>query len=189
MHSLRLASGAEALVARVIAAEGVAGFGFSLAIEPAVARDMAGWDAYARARGAPLWRLLARRRTAEVPLERDEAPTLRPDWEAARRAIAERRDRVLRVDPFAWGSLEIVQTIAASAAAYGTPLALLAPNAHPWELAWCAALAGDGDRVIVRGTPPAPFVESPEEPGIGVDWALEPAFGRIVWLDGSALKL
>lgn len=186
MHSLRLASGAEALAARVVAQGGVHGFGFALALEPAVARDMAGWDAYAKSRGAPLWRLLARRASPRVPIERDEEPALRPDWEAARRAMAERRHRVLRVDPFAWGSLESVQTIAAAAAQGGVPLALLAPNAHPWEIAWCAALAGAGDRVILRRDPPSPFVESPEEPGIGVPWTIEPAFGSIRWLDPPA---
>lgn len=188
MHSLRLASGAEALAARVVAQGGVHGFGFALALEPAVARDMAGWDAYAKSRGAPLWRLLARRASPRVPVERDEEPALRPDWAAARRAMAERRHRVLRVDPFAWGSLESVQTIAAAAAQGGVPLALLAPNAHPWEIAWCAALAGAGDRVILRRDPPAPFFESAEEPGIGVNWTLEPAFARIAWLDASVLR-
>jgi len=185
---MRLASGAEALAARVVTQDGVHGFGFSLDLEPAVARDMAGWDAYAKSRGAPLWRMLARRTSPRVPVERDEEPALKPDWEVARRAMAEPRHRVLRVDPFAWGSLEMVQTIAAAAAEFGMPLALLAPNAHPWEIAWCAALAGAGDRVILRRDPPAPFVESSEEPGIGVSWTLEPGFARIAWLDASVLR-
>jgi L-alanine-DL-glutamate epimerase-like enolase superfamily enzyme len=183
---MRLSSGAEALAARVVAQGEVHGFGFSLELEPAVARDMAGWDAYARSRGAPLWRLLARRVSPRVPLARDDEPALKPDWEAARRAMAEKRHRLLRVDPFAWGSLELVQTLAAAAAEFAIPLALLAPSAHPWEIAWCAALAGRDDRVIVRREPPAPFVESPDEPGSGVPWALEPTFGSIRWLDPPA---
>jgi len=181
---MRLASGAEALVARVVLRSGGHGFGFSLTMEPQVARDMAAWDAHARARGLPLWRLLGRRARARVPLVRDEEPALAPDWEAARRAIAQRPAAPLRLDPFAWGSLESVQTVAAAAARFGSPLALLAPNAHPWEIAWCAALAGEADRVIVRGEPPAAFAAPAEEPGIGVNWSLEPSFAAIRWLDG-----
>jgi len=41
VHSLRLRNGAEALVARVMTADGVAGFGFSLGPEALPARDMA----------------------------------------------------------------------------------------------------------------------------------------------------
>lgn len=157
-------------------------------MEPAVARDMAGWDAYAKSRRAPLWRLLGRRASPRVPIERDEEPALKPDWEAARRTMAERRHRLLRVDPFAWGSLEMVQTVATAAAEFAIPLALLAPNSHPWEIAWCAALASTDDRVILRRDPPAPFFESSDEPGTGVNWALEPAFAKIVWLDASVLR-
>jgi L-alanine-DL-glutamate epimerase-like enolase superfamily enzyme len=166
----------------VIADGGAAGFGFSLGMDPAVARDMAAWDAWARSRGLALWRALGRRRSPRVPLEKDGEPALKPDWEAARRAMAEKRYRLLRVDPFAWGSLEMVQTIAGAAAELKIPLALLAPNGHPWEIAWCAALAGDPDRVIVRAEPTASFLESPDAPGSGVDWSLEPAFGAVRWL-------
>ena len=49
VHSLRIASGAEALVARVLAADGTAGYGFTLNLDAGVARDMAAWDALARA--------------------------------------------------------------------------------------------------------------------------------------------
>jgi hypothetical protein len=46
---MRLASGDEALVARVLTKDGKAGFGFSLALDAAEARHMAEWSAGARA--------------------------------------------------------------------------------------------------------------------------------------------
>ncbi len=46
---MRLASGEEALVARVLTKDGKAGFGFSLALDATEARHMAEWDAGARA--------------------------------------------------------------------------------------------------------------------------------------------
>ena len=46
---MRLASGEEALVARVLTQDGKAGFGFSLALDATEARHMAEWDAGARA--------------------------------------------------------------------------------------------------------------------------------------------
>lgn len=170
----------------MIAEGGIAGYGFSLQMEPAVARDMARWDAYAKTRGAPLWRLLGRRASARVPLGRDDAPAIKPDWQAAQRAIREKRHRLLHADPFAWGSLEAVQTLAAAAAECGVALALLAPHAHLWEIAWCATLAGAGERVILRREPETAFAESPDTAGIGVNWALEPAFAAIRWLDPPA---
>ena len=58
VHSLRVASGDEALVARVLAADGTAGFGFTLNLDAGVARDMAAWDALGRSKGVPLHALL-----------------------------------------------------------------------------------------------------------------------------------
>ena len=49
MQSIRLASGEEALVARVIADGGKAGFGFSFRLDAAEARHMAEWQLGARA--------------------------------------------------------------------------------------------------------------------------------------------
>lgn len=46
---MRLASGEEALVARVLTKDGNAGFGFSLALDATEARHMAEWNAGARA--------------------------------------------------------------------------------------------------------------------------------------------
>ena len=46
---MRLASGQEVLVARVLTAEGKAGFGFSLRLDAQEARHMAEWAAGARA--------------------------------------------------------------------------------------------------------------------------------------------
>ncbi len=45
VHSMRLASGDEALVARVVTAAGKIGYGFSFGLEATEARHMAEWDA------------------------------------------------------------------------------------------------------------------------------------------------
>jgi hypothetical protein len=45
---MRLASGEEVLVARVLTAEGKSGFGFSFRLDATEARHMAEWDAGAR---------------------------------------------------------------------------------------------------------------------------------------------
>lgn len=55
---MRLADGKEALVVRVLAHGGVAGYGFTLRENVAAARAMACWDAAAKAAGRPLWQLL-----------------------------------------------------------------------------------------------------------------------------------
>ena len=85
---------------------------------------------------------------------KDENPSIPPDWTALRKDILDGRYDLLRIDPFAWGSVEMVQTIAAVAAAFDLGIALLAPNAHPWEIQYCAALAatlkGDDTRIIVQ---------------------------------------
>lgn len=48
VQSMRLASGQEALVARVLAKDGKTGFGFSLRLDATEARHMAEWHAGAR---------------------------------------------------------------------------------------------------------------------------------------------
>lgn len=164
--------------------DGTAGYGFSLDLDAAVARDMAAWDGHAKSAGKPLWRMLGGTR-AEVPVAQDGEPALAPDWEPLHRGMQARRYKLVRFDPFAWGSLEKVQNIVAAAAKLGTPVALLAPNAHPWEIAWCAALAGDGGKVILRVAPPEAALVRPETSGSGVDWASEPAFAAIRWLAPS----
>ena len=58
MQSLRLASGQEALVARVLTTEGKAGFGFSFQLDATEARHMAEWDAGVRAEKPRLDRAL-----------------------------------------------------------------------------------------------------------------------------------
>jgi L-alanine-DL-glutamate epimerase-like enolase superfamily enzyme len=184
VHSLRLASGAEALAARVRTAEGDIGFGFTLNDDAGVARDMAAWDALARAKGVPLHVLLGGSHRGSVPVLKDEEPALPPDWTALRRDILANRHELLRVDPFAWGSLEMVQTIAAAANAFDLGIALLAPNAHPWELQYCAALAatlrGEDTRIIVRSEL-LPTMPIAEVAGLGIDWSLEPSFKSIQW--------
>ncbi len=154
------------------------GFGFSLGMDAAVARDMAAWNAYAQEKKQPLWKVLGGTRQ-EIPVVKDDLPALAPDWEKVRRAMMEKSYKLIRIDPFAWGSVEAVQSVRAGAESLKIPLALLAPNAHPWEIAWCATLAGDAGRVILRRDPPQPTAK-PE-----IDWSLEPAFGSIRWLDPS----
>jgi L-alanine-DL-glutamate epimerase-like enolase superfamily enzyme len=170
VHSLRLASGAEALVARVqVAGAGgrpVAGLGFTLNDEAIVARDMAYWDAAARARGLPLHALFG-------PLQRASVEVCPPQAGAP------------ALDPWQCLTLRALLQAACSAGEQGgaTVRALLAPNAHPWELAWCTALAGllpagawcirsrDG-----RGMRPVPLA-----PGHDIDWSLEPGFAALDW--------
>jgi len=191
VHSLRLTAGrcagAEALAARVRLEDGTLGYGFTPSDDAGVARDMAAWDALARSKGVALPVLLGGLRRERVRIEKDDRPAIAPDWPALRKAILERKHDLLRIDPFAWGSLEQVVTVAASANAVGLGVALLAPNTHPWELQYCAALAatfrGDDTRIILRTSPEKSEIEVKGEPGIGIDWSLEPAFGRIRWLD------
>lgn len=182
---MRTAAGAEALVARVLAAGGTAGFGFTLNLEAGVARDMAAWDALGRTKGVPLFTLLGGSYRGSVACVRDDQPAIPPDWAAFRKDILDNRYELLRIDPFAWGSVEMVQTIAAAAAAFDLGIALLAPNAHPWEIAYCAALAatlqGDDTRIIVRDEPPVPSVQVSGTPGVGVDWTLEAGFAQLKW--------
>ena len=185
VHSLRVASGAEALVARVLAADGTAGFGFTLNLDAGVARDMAAWDALARAKGVPLHGLLGGSYRKAVSIFKDELPAITPDWNLLRKEILESRHELLRIDPFAWGSVEMVQTIAAVAGAFDLCIALLAPNAHPWELQYCAALAasfrGEDTGIIVRCEPSFSSIPVSESPGIGIEWKAEPSFGKIQW--------
>ena len=185
VHSLRVASGAEALVARVLAADGTAGFGFTLNLDAGVARDMAAWDVLARAKEVPLYGLLGGSYRKEVKTLTDEHPAIPPDWTALRKDILEGRHDLLCIDPFAWGSVEMVQTIAAVASAFDLSIALLAPNAHPWEIQYCAALAatlkGEDTRIVVRSALSFTSILISEEKGIGIDWSLEPAFSKIQW--------
>lgn len=165
VHSLRILSGAEALVARVLTTEGWAGYGFTLNLDAATARDMAAWDALARSRAVPLCTLLGGCRRQSVAVECDSG-----------------RGTLLRVDPFAVGSVEGVRAIIAPD---HRALALLAPNAHPWEIAYCAALAaayaGSDVRIVSPAEPPFASIAVPEVPGVGVDWSLEPAFAALRW--------
>ncbi|MEW6689371.1 MAG: hypothetical protein AB1452_09820 [Pseudomonadota bacterium] len=181
VHSLRLASGAEALVARVLAAGGTAGYGFTLNDDAGVARDMAAWDALARSKGVSLCGLFGKS-GQKIRIEKDEDPSVPADWSALRKAILEKRYKLLRIDPFAWGSLEMVQTIAASA--QGVPIALLAPNAHPWELQYCAALAAalaNDTRIISRKDLQEKELQVNAAPGIGIDWSVEAGYSQIRW--------
>jgi L-alanine-DL-glutamate epimerase-like enolase superfamily enzyme len=184
VHSLRVASGAEALVARVRIAGGTEGYGFTLNEDAAVARDMAAWDALGRSKGVPLYGLLGGTYRRTVKCMKDELPAISPDWTSLRKDILDGRHELLRIDPFAWGSVEMVQTIAAVANAFDLSIALLAPNAHPWEIQYCAALSatlkGEDTRIIVRSDLSS-SVSVSELPGMGIDWAVEPSFSKIQW--------
>ena len=172
VHSVRIASGAEALVARVLAKNGAVGFGFTLNMDAGVARDMAAWDAVGISRGVPLYGLLGGSYRKKVKIIKDEDPAIPPDWTALRKGILDNRYDLLRIDPFAWGSVEQVVTIAAVAQAFDLGIALLAPNAHPWEIRYCAALAatikGEDTKIIVR-FPSNDLISVSELPGIGID--------------------
>jgi L-alanine-DL-glutamate epimerase-like enolase superfamily enzyme len=184
VHSMRVASGDEALVARVLAAGGVAGYGFTLNLDAGVARDMAAWDALGRAKGVPLFGLLGGSYGKKINLAQDENPAIPPDWTALRKDILDGKHEMLRIDPFAWGSIEMVQTIGAVANAFDLGIALLAPNAHPWEIQYCASLAaalrGEDTRIIVRKGG-ARELKVSDQPGIGIDWSVEPSFSKIQW--------
>ena len=184
VHSIRVASGAEALVARVRAVDGTHGFGFTLNDDAGMARDMAAWDALGRSKGVPLHALLGGTHRKTVGIEKDENPSVPRDWTALRKGILANEYDLLRIDPFAWGSVEQISTIAAAAPAFDLGLALLAPNAHPWEVQYCAALAatirGEDTKIIVRSAFP-PEIPVSDKPGIGIDWSYEPAFGKIQW--------
>ena len=185
VHSLRLASGAEALAARVLLTGGSAGFGFTLNDDAGIARDMAAWDALARGKAVPLHALLGGSHRKTLRIEKDENPAIPPDWTALRKGILDNRFDLLRIDPFAWGSVEMVQTIAAAANAFDLGIALLAPNAHPWEIQYSAALAatlrGDDARIILRSSPIEKTMPVKDQPGIGIDWSIEPGFSKIQW--------
>ena len=181
---MRVASGAEALVARVLAQDGTAGYGFTLNQDAGVARDMAAWDALGRAKDVPLQSLLGGSFRSTVKCIRDEIPAIPPDWTALRKDILDNKYDLLRIDPFAWGSLEQVTTIAAAANAFDLGIALLAPNAHPWEIQYCAALAatirGEDTKIIVRSDF-SPEILVSEKPGVGIDWSIESSFQKIQW--------
>jgi L-alanine-DL-glutamate epimerase-like enolase superfamily enzyme len=162
VHALRLASGAEALVARVLTADGVAGFGFSLGTEAFPARDMAAWDAAARSRRLPLYALFGRKQRKRVAVERED-PT-----------------GAQRLDPFGLGSLEAARSLAGTKEG----LALLAPNAHLWEISYCAALAGilpGNVRIAVPEQTALGTISVSDVPGIDIDWSLESGFAALKW--------
>jgi L-alanine-DL-glutamate epimerase-like enolase superfamily enzyme len=174
----------------VLLADGSAGFGFTLNEDAGVARDMAAWDALGKSKGVPFYALMGGTHRRSVNVAKDELPALRADWASVRKDILENRHDVLRIDPFAWGSLEMVLTIASSAAAFDLGIALLAPNAHPWEIQYCAALAatmkGEDTRIILRVEFQNKSLNVEDKPGLAIDWSVEPAFDSIQWRSSTA---
>jgi L-alanine-DL-glutamate epimerase-like enolase superfamily enzyme len=133
----------------------------------------------------PLHALLGGSYRKRTRIEKDEEPSIPADWSAMRKGILANKYDLLRIDPFAWGSVEQVTTIAAAAAAFDLGIALLAPNAHPWEIQYCVALVavlkGDDSKVILRTDIKEKEIQISNQPGIGIDWSLEPAFSKIQW--------
>jgi len=159
VHSMRIASGSEALVARVWTIDGVAGLGFTLNFEAVVAREMAAWDALARIRKTPFYALFGSKARARVEIVDAHATIL---------------------DPFEGLPLEEVRR---RATAYES-VALRAPNTHAWEISYCTAIAASlpGDvRIAAPGASPAHASVS-DAPGLAIDWSAEPAFERLRWL-------
>jgi L-alanine-DL-glutamate epimerase-like enolase superfamily enzyme len=181
VHSMRAASGAEVLVARVLANDGTAGFGFTFNLEAGVARDMASWDALARKCKVPLYTLLGGSRCESVPVLAQAPAAVPADFERLKAELLAGRSELLAVDPFAWGSLERMRAVAAAAAAFDAGIVLVAPNAHPWEIAWCTALAALLPGDDVRVAPASGTLAVSDAPGIGVDWSLEPGFAGLRW--------
>ncbi len=154
-HSLRVASGHEALVVRVLTRDDASGIGFTLNLDATVARDMAAWDAAARRANCPLWKLLGG--TARAAIE-----VLRANGEG--------------LDPWSAGSVEAVLA--------ARPRLLVAPHAHPWEIAWCATLAasiGGETAIAVPGDTKLERAGVSAAPGHGIDWSSEPLFAAIHW--------
>lgn len=183
VQSLRLASGNEALVARVVERDGAVGLGFTLNLEAHVARELASWDARARQSGVPLFSLLGAAEARNVEVLLDAQPAFAPDREALGRALRERRIERLLVDPWAWGGIRPARRAAALAASSGIEAAFVAPHAHPWEIAVCAALAAahPGPATVAAVAANAAAIAVPQLRGLGVDWAAEPAFAGLVW--------
>ena len=183
VQSLRLASGSEALVARVVARDGVAGFGFTLGPEAYVARELAAWDARARRASVPLFRLLGAGEARSVAFRSDPQPPFAPDWHALEQALAERRLPRLSFDLWAWGGIAPAQRAATLAEQAGIEISFVAPHAHPWEIAVCAALAaacsGSACVAFAAGDP-AP-IAVPQAPGLGVGWEIEAGFAALEW--------
>ena len=157
VHSMRTLGGAEALVARVVTTDGATGYGFSLGLEATPARDMAAWDALGRSRDLPLYALFGKKMRERVAVTSSDAAT---------------------INPF---DLLSIEAVIAQARSHRT-LCLLAPNGHPWELSYCAALAATlpGSLVIAAETSVQSIVVS-DSPGIDIDWAVEPAFASLRW--------
>ena len=167
---MRLAGGAEALVARVVTTPGVAGYGFSFGTEATPARDMAAWDALARSRNVPLYALFDGKKRLEVPIGREEPGSTE------------------LIDPFEALSIEAARVDALARERF----CLVAPHGHPWELAYCAALAASlpGEaRIASSGEPAARSIRVSDAPGIAIDWSIEPGFATIAWYDlGMGLR-
>lgn len=154
---MRTLGGAEALVARVVTTGGVAGYGFSLGMEATPARDMAAWDALGRARNLPLYALFGRKMRERVAITAHVA---------------------VKLNPFDLLTIEAVL----SEARPHHEFCLVAPNAHPWELAYCAALAAAlPGSITMAAETSLPSIVVSELPGIGIDWPIEPGFASLRW--------
>jgi len=79
----------------------------------------------------------------------------------------------------------MIHSIAAAAVPLG--VALFAPNAYPWELAWCVVLAATLPAaeafVIVRSAPASAVLQVSDAQGNAIDWSLAPAFAAVRWAE------
>src|SRR5258708_9965065 len=74
VHSMRIASGEEVLVARALTTDGKVGFGFTFRLDAAEARHMAEWHAGVR-KDRPAYQPVL-----DHPWERARLPALEPTW-------------------------------------------------------------------------------------------------------------
>jgi hypothetical protein len=65
---------------------------------------------------------------------KDENPASPPTGPRCAKDILDGKHELLRIDPFAWGSVEMRADHRRRRQAFDLSIALLAPNAHPWEL-------------------------------------------------------
>jgi len=162
VHSIRLADGAEALVARLLDIEGRTGFGFAFTLDASRARLMALSDLAAKRRGLSFAALAGGPYRRTVPLVWTGA------WPGE------------RIDPFEASP----EAILARCARLTDP-GLIAPGAHAWELAYCAMLAAATPApkvaVLVPRKPRRALAEVPGLPGLGIPWRDEPGFARTGW--------
>ena len=152
VHALRLASGAEGFVARVLTTDGIAGFGFSFGPEAFPARDMAAWDAAARSHRVPLYGLFGGKTRERVSIVGSDG--FDPFLCVLEDVRTKRESRLLAPNGHPW---ELSYCVALSASLHGDV------------------------KVVVPRDLGLESISIPDSPGIAIDWSIEPAFAAIRW--------